>query len=195
MNLETTSLIISFLSSLAVGYIYFGYPVLVMITGRLFPREVAKGEMEPTVTIIITAYNEERDISRKLENTLSIDYPPEKLEILVASDGSTDRTDDIALQFRDWGVKLFRQEGRLGKTYTQNKAVEQAGGDIIVYGGARFVSGLLQHGLIDEYHLFLNPVAIGKGLSIFNGLEHDLKLKLADAKAFPCGVVVLVYRP
>ncbi|HXB94602.1 MAG TPA: dihydrofolate reductase family protein [Puia sp.] len=72
---------------------------------------------------------------------------------------------------------------------------EQPGKDILVYGGARFVSGLIKENLIDEYHLFVNPVAIGKGLSIFGSLEDALKLDLAAAHAFDCGIVVLEYRP
>jgi len=75
------------------------------------------------------------------------------------------------------------------------KLKAQPGGDIIVYGGVDLVSGLLRKGLIDECHFFVNPVAIGKGMSIFNGLEKDLQLKLVDAKAFTCGVSVLMYRP
>jgi len=69
------------------------------------------------------------------------------------------------------------------------------GGDIIVYGGANFVSGLFQQGLIDEFYLFINPVAIGKGLSIFNNLRQNRQLKLQHARAFSCGVAVLVYQP
>ena len=136
MNIETFSFIAFVLSSLAIGYIYVGYPLLVIIASRLFPREVARGSLQPTVTMIITAYNEEQDICRKLENTLELDYPAGKLEVLVASDGSTDRTDELVTQFHDRGVRLFRQDGRLGKTYTQNKAVEQASGEIILFSDA-----------------------------------------------------------
>ena len=71
---------------------------------------------------------------------------------------------------------------------------ESPGKDIMVYGGARFVSGLIKENLIDEYHLFVNPVAIGKGLSIFSGLDGYFKLDLAAAHRFDCGIVVLEYR-
>lgn len=71
----------------------------------------------------------------------------------------------------------------------------QKGGDIIAYGGATFVSSLIKANLIDEYHLFINPAAIGKGLSIFNGLNSRLELTLRKAKEFPCGIVVLNYVP
>ena len=62
---------------------------------------------EPNVTVLITAYNEENDIRAKLENTLQIDYPQEKLEILVASDGSTDKTDEIVREFSARRRKTF----------------------------------------------------------------------------------------
>lgn len=119
-----------------LGYVYVGYPLLVYVMSLLFPRNVNHGEIEPNVTVLITAFNEEDSIREKLENTLRIDYPADKLEILVASDGSTDRTDEIAGAFASRGVKLFRQEGRVGKTTTQNNAVEQATGEIILFSDA-----------------------------------------------------------
>jgi cellulose synthase/poly-beta-1,6-N-acetylglucosamine synthase-like glycosyltransferase len=117
-------------------YVYVGYPLLVHLVSRVFPKPVANGEIEPKVTVLITAFNEENDIRAKLENTLSVEYPAAKLEIIVASDGSTDGTDEIVKTFADRGVILFRQEGRVGKTTTQNNAVEQATGDIILFSDA-----------------------------------------------------------
>ena len=136
MNIETFSFIVFVVSGIATGYIYFGYPLLVMAASRLFPRDVIREPIEPSVTVIITAYNEEQDIRRKLDNTLELDYPADKIEVLVASDGSTDRTDELVLGYRDRGVRLFRQDGRQGKTYTQNKAVEQANGEVILFSDA-----------------------------------------------------------
>jgi cellulose synthase/poly-beta-1,6-N-acetylglucosamine synthase-like glycosyltransferase len=119
-----------------LAYVYVGYPVLVYLVSVSFPKKVNCGDIEPTVTVLITAFNEEAAIGDKLENTLTIDYPADKLEILVASDGSTDGTDAIVREFEERGVKLFRQEGRVGKTATQNKAVEQATGEIILFSDA-----------------------------------------------------------
>lgn len=76
-----------------------------------------------------------------------------------------------------------------------NKLKAGEGKDIIVYGGAGFVSALIKHNLIDEYHLFINPAAIGKGMPIFDALEDRLTLKLEEAKQFDCGVSVLRYSP
>lgn len=72
---------------------------------------------------------------------------------------------------------------------------EQKGQDMIAYGGAEFVSGLIRHDLVDEYHLFINPVAIGKGKPIFADLDARLNLVLAESTTFDCGVVVLKYIP
>lgn len=125
-----------FLSIAALFYTYIGYPLLVWLVSKIFPKTIKKSKIEPSVTVLITAYNEENDITKKLENTLQIDYPKEKLEILVASDGSTDKTDEIVKTFASKGVKLFRQDGRVGKTITQNNAVEQSNGEIILFSDA-----------------------------------------------------------
>jgi dihydrofolate reductase len=70
---------------------------------------------------------------------------------------------------------------------------KQAGQDIIAYGGATFVSALIKYGLIDEYHLFINPTALGIGMPIFKELEHGQALRLVRASSFACGIVVLHY--
>lgn len=72
---------------------------------------------------------------------------------------------------------------------------QQAGKDMITYGGASFASALVKHGLIDEYHLFVNPVSIGCGLSIFKEIESPHNLALKHSMAFPCGIVALCYVP
>jgi dihydrofolate reductase len=76
-----------------------------------------------------------------------------------------------------------------------NKLKAQPGGDIVAYGGARFASALIKQNLIDEYHIFVNPVAIGKGKSIYNALDEKLALKLIKAIPFDCGITVLCYNP
>jgi cellulose synthase/poly-beta-1,6-N-acetylglucosamine synthase-like glycosyltransferase len=123
-------------SVVALTYVYFGYPVIAFFMSRLVGRPINRESIEPTVSIIITAYNEEKNIRSKIENTLLIDYPKEKLEVIVASDGSTDRTDEIVQSYIKKGVKLFRTEGRAGKTTTQNGAVAQSLGDILLFSDA-----------------------------------------------------------
>ncbi|NNE66277.1 MAG: glycosyltransferase family 2 protein [Pyrinomonadaceae bacterium] len=136
MTYEPVLQIIFALSLAALFYTYIGYPVLVYLISLVFPKPINRSESEPLVTVLITAFNEEESIAEKLENTLEIDYPSEKMDILVASDGSSDQTDKIVRRFADRGVRLFHQEGRKGKTYTQNKAVEQAKGEIILFSDA-----------------------------------------------------------
>jgi cellulose synthase/poly-beta-1,6-N-acetylglucosamine synthase-like glycosyltransferase len=128
--------IVFWLSVAALGYTYAGYPLLLMLLSHLRPRAVRRAVWTPTVSIIITAYNEERDLAAKLENTLALDYPQEQLEVIVASDCSTDRTDDIARAFAARGVRLLRQPERLGKTAAQNAAVAAAHGEVILFSDA-----------------------------------------------------------
>ena len=124
------------LSVVALVYTYVGYPVLLWGVSRLRSRAVKRGDYTPTVSVIITAYNEARDLRAKLENTLALDYPRDKLEIIVASDCSTDATDDIVREFASCGVRLHRQPERRGKTSAQNAAVELAHGEIILFSDA-----------------------------------------------------------
>src|ERR1051325_2915040 len=128
--------LIFWLSAAALAYTYVGYPLLVAAFARLRPRPVRRAPLEPNVTVIITAYNEQRDLAAKLENTLALDYPKDKLEVIVASDCSNDRTDEIARSFAARGVRLHRQPTRRGKTAAQNAAVALARGEVILFSDA-----------------------------------------------------------
>lgn len=136
MSMKLGAEIIFWLTVAALTYVYVGYPLLLFIMSRLRPREVKRRAFESSVSVIVTAYNEERDLAAKLENTLALDYPRELMEIIVASDSSTDRTDEIAQSFADRGVRLVRQLRRLGKTAAQNMAVAEARGEIILFSDA-----------------------------------------------------------
>lgn len=117
-------------------YAMFGYPLLMLILSRLIRVNFKREPITPSVTLLIAAYNEEKDIAGKLENALKADYPKDKLEIIVASDASTDRTDEIVRGFADRGVKLLRFEGNLGKSAMLNEAVKQAQGEILAFSDA-----------------------------------------------------------
>ena len=112
-----------------------GYPVGLALAGPLARRRRHLDEAEPFVTLIIAAHNEEGCIARKLENALALDYARERLEIVVASDGSTDGTARIVETFSDRGV-ILRQYPRVGKTGIQNQSVKTATGDILVFSDA-----------------------------------------------------------
>ena len=136
MSMKLAAEMILWLCAAALGYTYAGYPLLLLILSRLRPRAVKRADFTPAVSVIITAYNEERDLAAKLENTLALAYPRELLEIIVASDCSTDRTDVIARAFAERGVRLVRRPQRLGKTAAQNTAVAEAHGEIILFSDA-----------------------------------------------------------
>ena len=136
MSFEQAATILFWAGAAALLYAYAGYPALVWLVSRVRPRAVLRGSAEPAVTVVITAYNEERDLARKLENTLALDYPADKLEIIVASDCSSDRTDEIAREFAPRGVRLHRQAERLGKTAAQNAAIALAQGEVILFSDA-----------------------------------------------------------
>lgn len=127
----------TFWASLAVlAYVYVGYPVTL---AALRTRAGGAGHglaRLPTVSIVIAAHNEEAEIGDTIRNKLELDYPRELLQIIVVSDGSTDRTDAIVASFRDEGVLLLRQEPRQGKTAALNRAREAASGEIVVFADA-----------------------------------------------------------
>ncbi len=132
--------LVFWLSLILIFYAYFGYPLLITLLSFLVNNKVNKAEIEPFVTLLITAFNEEKDITDKIKNSLNLDYPKDKFEIVVASDGSTDATDDIVRSFEnnEAGIKvrLHRVEGRVGKTATQNSAVKVCRGEIIIFSDA-----------------------------------------------------------
>ena len=128
--------IIFWIAIAAIAYTYAGYPLLLILIGKFRAKPITRREVTPSVTVIIAAYNEERDLAGKLENTLALDYPKDKLEIIVTSDCSTDRTDEIVGSFESRGVRLHRQAERLGKTAAQNAAVEKASGEILLFSDA-----------------------------------------------------------
>lgn len=136
MTFRLAAEIVFWSSVVALCYTYAGYPLLVLLVSSLRARTVRRAPYEPQVSVIITAYNEERDLRAKLENTFELDYPADKLEVLVASDCSTDGTDAIAREFAPRGVRLHRQPERLGKTAAQNAAVELARGEVILFSDA-----------------------------------------------------------
>jgi cellulose synthase/poly-beta-1,6-N-acetylglucosamine synthase-like glycosyltransferase len=136
MGIRPVAELIFWLSAAALLYTYLGYPLLLLIVSRLRAYPVRRADWTPVVSVIITAYNEERDLAAKLENTLALDYERDKLEVIVASDCSTDSTDEIARSFASRGVRLYRQPVRLGKTAAQNAAIREARGEIILFSDA-----------------------------------------------------------
>ena len=129
----TTLCWVSFVTLL---YIYIGYPLLVWLLARAFGREPQRKAITPTVSLLIPAYNEAAYIEAKLRNSLALDYPKEKLEIVVASDGSTDRTNAIVNAFRGEGVKLLLMRDNIGKSAMLTRTVPLLRGEVVVFSDA-----------------------------------------------------------
>lgn len=119
--------------------VYAGYPVLLWLVGAILSRRVAKGDVLPKVTVLIAAYNEEAHIGDTLKNKIELDYPKELIDIIVISDGSTDRTEEIVRSFASQGVRLLVQKERQGKTAALNRAVTEAQGEILVFSDANSI--------------------------------------------------------
>ena len=128
--------VIFVLSVLLLAYIYVGYPLLILLLARFFRRPVKKQDITPSVTLVIPTFNEEAVITEKIENTLHLDYPPDRLQILVCDDASEDRTVEIAKSYAWAGVELSQGTARSGKVGGLNRALQLATGEIYVIADA-----------------------------------------------------------
>jgi cellulose synthase/poly-beta-1,6-N-acetylglucosamine synthase-like glycosyltransferase len=131
------TLIIFWSAVFFVVYTYIGFPLVIVLRGLLLGRPYKHEELDslPSVSIVISAYNEVKTIAEKLDNILSLDYPREKLEVIIASDGSTDGTEAIVERYEQHGVKLLSLP-HLGKSVALNTAVASASGEILVFSDA-----------------------------------------------------------
>ena len=127
---------LTFWAALAtIAYTYVGFPLLVLVRARLRPRPPASAPIEPIVSIVLAAHNEAAAIGARLDNLVALDYPADRLSTIVASDGSDDRTVEIARRYADRGVRVL-DLGRVGKADALNAAVEAADGEILVFTDA-----------------------------------------------------------
>ena len=115
---------------------YFLFPLVKALLGQIFTLKVKRAEITPSVSIIISAYNEEKDIANKIKNTLSLDYPKEQIEILIGSDGSSDNTAEIVKKYAGKNIRFFDYTKNRGKTSVQNDLVEESRGEILVFTDA-----------------------------------------------------------
>lgn len=116
-----------------VFYVYVGFPFLLWMLARLFERRVKKRPIEPVVSLLIAAYNEENIIEKKVRNALALDYPPEQLEIVVASDGSRDATAAIARKFAGERVRVLEYPANRGKVAVLNDSLPLLRGEIVAF--------------------------------------------------------------
>jgi cellulose synthase/poly-beta-1,6-N-acetylglucosamine synthase-like glycosyltransferase len=129
--------------------------------------------LRPTVTVLITAYNEEKSIAAKIANVLALDYPEELLDVIVASDASSDRTDETVRDYGSSRVRLLRIEGRVGKTACQNAAVIEARGELVLFTDA--TTHVRPEALTAIIENFADPhVGCVAGLLIYQGKGENL---------------------
>jgi glycosyltransferase involved in cell wall biosynthesis len=125
------------LSAGFVAYVYFGYPALLAALGVVTRRPPKARPYEPSVSLLVAAYNEADVIEAKIRNALALDYPPDRLEIVIASDGSTDGTAEIAGRLAGGErVRLFAYPKNRGKINVLNDTVPQLRGEILVFSDA-----------------------------------------------------------
>ncbi len=190
--------IIFWLSIGLVAYAYFGYPLVLRMLSPVLGFKPRRDESyTPTVSLLILAYNEEKSIAARLENALELDYPRDKLEIIVVSNGSTDRTDEIVRSYAGRGVKLLSYK-EPGKTRAQNLAVPHAKGWIVVFSDANSsyrkdaIRKLVRNfadsrvGLVcgRSSYTVSSENAVGRGEGLY--WEYDAILKLLESRLGAC---------
>lgn len=210
MNPSTLDEIISWFCLIWVLFIYFFYPAILWIVYMLFKNPVRKGNCEPTVSLLISAWNEDSIIAAKLDNVLELDYPKEKLEIIVVSDASTDKTDEIVRSYESRGVKLHRMSERGGKIPGLNDAIPKTTGEIIVLTDANcmynkealreLMSNLADPriGAVNGEHIFLNrrESTVERGVGFYWKYETWLKRMESDifSNVFLTGAMIALRR-
>lgn len=172
-------------------YIYAGYAAVGFLLALILGRRVSKADIEPRVSVVIAAFNEEREIRDTVANKLAQDYP--RLDVIVVSDGSTDRTDEIVrdLAGRSEGrLRLLRQAPRQGKTQALNMALRQTSADIVVFADANSmyapnaVRALVRNfsdpsvGYVSGRMVYTNPAGtgIGGGSGTYMSYENALRV-------------------
>jgi len=129
---ETVFLTAAFL----LFYVYAGYPLLLALVGMFVRKKRPEQGYYPQLSVLIAAYNEEAAIAEKIKQTLALEYPKDKLEVLVLSDCSKDKTDEIVKSYPDSRVRLVRMAERRGKTSAQNFGIREAQGEVVVFSDA-----------------------------------------------------------
>lgn len=159
-------------------YTYFGYPIFMSLLSKFKKMPpVDKASITPYISIVVSAYNEEKNIAAKLNDILNIDYPKDKMEVFIISDASSDRTDEIVKGVVDKGVKFYRMEKRSGKIAAYRTVLPLLKGEIIVFSDATSIidTNSITHlisnfndksiGCVSGYLVYVNPrqAIVGRG--------------------------------
>lgn len=136
--LETVFQVLFWFSFCLLGYTFCGFPAVISCLARLFPKKVHTDEStKPSISIVLAAHNEENRIEARIQNLLASDYPADRIELIIVSDGSTDRTVERGKSFNDHRVRVIAEPQRSGKAHCLNAGVAAARGEIIVFGDMR----------------------------------------------------------
>jgi len=194
----------------AVAYAYAGYPLLLWVITRFRKTSPSLPSTTPSLTLLIAAHNEAAQIGRKLTESLALRYPKEKLQILVASDGSTDETVAIVRSFAAQGVELVVIPEQAGKTNAQNAAMRVAKGEIVVFSDAtteyhpdalQYLAGAFADtkvGAVSGRYTYsdLNSDSISEGSRAYAGYDNWLRDMQSKAGSLTgcCGCIYAVRR-
>jgi cellulose synthase/poly-beta-1,6-N-acetylglucosamine synthase-like glycosyltransferase len=195
-----------------LGYVYFGYPLILAVLAvvrRVYP--VMREDFFPTVSVLIAAHNEEKDIGWKVIETLQWDYPADRMEVLVASDASEDRTDEIVQAIKDSRLTFVRMEARSGKGAALNRLAELAKGELLFFTdanahiGAPCLRRLVRHFADERVGCVTGmtsaepqaALAIGSGDGLYLGYETTIShLESRLGSVLVCdGAVFCIRRP
>ena len=193
-------------AALVTAYTWFGYPVTLAIRARLRPAPpVRRAPMTPRVSILVAAHNEELRIAAKIRNCFALDYPPGQLEVVVASDGSTDRTAEEVEALSGAAVRVLRLPGPKGKPSALNAAAEVARGEVLLLCDARqdlepqalreLVANLADPtvgAVSGELHLQPGASAAAEGVGLYWRLEKVVR-RLESTVGWGVGVTGAIY--
>lgn len=196
----TAAAVIFWVALGGVALTYFGYPVLLWLARPLRRRRPTSNGHECSVSLVISAFDEAEVIPAKVENSLALDFPTEKLEVVVISDGSEDGTDAIVDSFADRGVKLFRQWPRRGKSLGLTRFVPGLRGEIVVFSDANSmyepdaVRKLVRHfadpavGFVAGHQrYYVDGSDVGESESLYWRYETALKVMESRIGSVVCG--------
>ncbi|WP_243356694.1 glycosyltransferase family 2 protein [Bacillus litorisediminis] len=172
--------ILFYISGFIIVWAMVGYPLSIQIIGKLFKNRRLEKDYshQPSVTVMVVAHNEEKVILEKLNNIIELDYPREKIEFLIASDNSTDRTNEIVKQFmnehQDRNIRLYEVKARKGKTNAQNEAQKTVTSEYLVMTDANSIMD--KNSVIELMAAFTSEdIAYVSGkLSIINQKSSDI---------------------
>ena len=143
--METLYKILFYISGFVIVWAMVGYPLSLKLIVKIYKNRLLEKDYshQPTVTVMVVAHNEERVILEKLNNIIELDYPLDKIEFLIASDNSTDKTNKIVMNFisehEDYNIRLYRVKERKGKTHAQNEAQKTITSEYLVMTDANSI--------------------------------------------------------